>query len=206
MIYLSHHVTNEAFAAMMTSACVWLTLRALRQEPLQWKSCAWLGLCLGAALLAKATALLVLPPVFGALLWKWLERRALQPKRWVAQMSLIVALCALTSGWHYARLWIDYGSPLISNMSPKLGFPWWQDDGYRTSAFYLRFGDVLSNQWSSTFQGYWDGLYATLWGDGLLSGALNFPARLPWNYDLMAVGYWLAILPTLAVIVGGCFA
>jgi Tfp pilus assembly protein PilF len=206
MIYLSHHVSNEAFAAMMTSACVWLTLRALRQEPLQWKSCAWLGLCLGAALLAKATALLVLPPVFGALLWKWLERRALQPKRWVAQMSLIVALCALTSGWHYARLWIDYGSPLISNMSPKLGFPWWQDDGYRTSAFYLRFGDVLSNQWSSTFQGYWDGLYATLWGDGLLSGALNFPARLPWNYDLMAVGYWLAILPTLAVIVVGCFA
>jgi len=206
MLYLSQYTTNEAFAAMLVSACVCLTLRALRQEQLTWRSCAGLGFCLGAALLAKSTALLVLPPVFGALLWKWLEKRTTAPAQWAARVGLIASLCILVGGWHCARLWIHYGNPLISNMNPGLGFSWWQDDGYRTCAFYLRFGNVLLNPWTSTFQGYWDAFYATLWGDGLLGGAVDCFSRPPWNYDLMAIGYLLAILPTLAVLAGGILA
>jgi tetratricopeptide (TPR) repeat protein len=201
-LFLSQYITNEGFAAMLVSGCVWLTLRMLKQKKFRWKSCVALGLCLGSALLAKSTALLVLPPIFGALLWKWLEKRTMSPAQWAARMGLVVALCALVGGWHYARLWVHYGSPLIGNWNPKLGYSWWQDDGYRTSAFYLRFGGVLVNPWSATFQGCWDGFYATLWGDGLLCGATNFLSRPPWNYDLMAVDYWLALLPTLAVLTG----
>jgi tetratricopeptide (TPR) repeat protein len=202
MLYLSQYITNEPFAAMLVSGCVLLTLRALKQEQLTWKSCVGLGLCLGAALLAKSTALLVLPPVFGSLLWKQLEKRTMATAQWAARIGLIASLCALVGGWHYARLWIQYGNPLTSNMSPGIGFSWWQDDGYRTSAFYLRFGAVLLNPWTSTFQGYWDAFYATLWGDGLLSGGADFFSRPPWNYDLMAAGYWFSLLPTLAVLAG----
>jgi len=206
MLYLSQYVTNETLAAMMVSACVWLTLRALKQERLEWKSCAGLGLCLGAALLAKSTALLVLPPILGALLWNWLEKRALSPAQWLARIGLIMALCALVGGWHYARLWIHYGSPLIGNWDPKLGFSWWQADGYRTHAFYLRFGHVLLHPWSGALWSFCDGIYTTLWGDGLLGSATNLSSRPPWNYDLMAIGYWLALLPMLAVLAGGVSA
>jgi tetratricopeptide (TPR) repeat protein len=206
LLYLSQYVTNEAFAAMLVSACVWLTVRALQQERLTWTLCTGLGLCLGAALLAKSTALLVLPLVFGALLWKWLEKRANSLTQWTARMALILALCALVGGWHYARLWVHYGSPLAGNWDPQLGFSWWQYDGYRTSDFYLRFGDALVHPWNSVPQSLGDGIYATLWGDGLLSSAVELFSRPPWNYDLMAIGYWLAVLPAVAVLAGGILA
>ena len=206
MLYLSQYVTNEAFAAMLISACVWLTLRALKRERLTWKSCGGLGLCLGVALLAKSTALLVVPLVFGSLLWKCLQKRTTSPAQWAGHMGLILALCTLVGGWHYARLWIHYGNPLIGNWDPGLGFHWWQDDGYRTSAFYERFGDVLSHPWAGPSRSFGDGIYATLWGDGLLGSAMNFLSRPPWNYDLMAIGYWLALLPALAVLAGGILA
>ena len=247
MLYLSQFITNEVFAAMMASACIWLTLRALKEECVSWRSCAALGLCLGAALLTKSTALLVAPPIFGALLWKWLaetlagqmpQSRAECPAspgsedptfvvtahsrrepsdsatmckdgntlsfaQWAARLCLIAALCALVGGWHYARLWIHYGNPLIGDWDPKLGFPWWQDDGYRTITFYQWSGDVLLHPWSGAVRSFCDGMYATLWGDGLLGSATNFSSPPPWNYDLMAVGYWFALVPTLAVAAGG---
>ena len=206
MLYLSQYVTNEAFVAMMVSACIWLTIRALKQEQLQWKSCAWLGVCLGGAILAKSTAFVVLPPIFGALLWNWLEKRSVSPSQWAARMGLILALCALLGGWHYVRLWIDYGNPLIGNWDSRLGFLWWQDDGYRTSAFYLRIGDVLLHPWSGASWSFCDGFCATLWGDGQMGNAADIFSRPPWNYDLMTIGYWLALLPTLAVLAGGIIA
>lgn len=206
LLYLSQYVTNEAFAAMLVSACLWLTICAMQQERMSWPLCAGLGLCLGAALLAKSSALLVVPLVFGALLWKWLETRARASRQWTARLGLIFALCALVGGWHYARLWIHYGSPLVGNWDSPLGFSWWQYDGYRTSSFYLRFGDALQHPWNGLPNSFAEGVYTTLWGDGLLSSAVDFFSRPPWNYDLMAVGYWLALLPTFAVLAGGILA
>ena len=253
LLYLSQYVSNEGLAAALVSACLFLTLRMLKQERssmnlcgmvgtrstasalirdvgdavervptkfrgamceslrgiYSWKACAGLGLCLGAALLTKATGLLVVPVVVGALLWKsWLTPRAGTPRFAlpIAQLGLALAICAAVCGWHYERLWAQYGTPLIGVWDPRLGFSWWQDDGYRTSAFYLRFGSVLAHPWFSSFQSFGDGIYATLWGDGLLGGKADALARPPWNYDLMAVGYWLALVPTLAVLIGGILA
>ncbi len=206
MIYLSLAVTNEAFAAMMVSVCVWLTLSSLQQDRLTGMMCAMLGLFLGAALLAKATALLVLPFVFGALLWHWLKTRTMAFAQWIARISSVMVLCFLVCGWHYARVWRHFGNPLIANWDARLGFSWWQDDGFRTSAFYLRWGDVLLHPWSGVSHSLGNGLYATLWGDGMLSGASTIFTRPPWNYDLMASGYWLALIPTLTVLAGGMLA
>jgi tetratricopeptide (TPR) repeat protein len=218
LVYLSQYVSNEGLGAALVSACVWLTLRILKQECVSWKAGAGLGLCLGAALLAKSTALLVVPVILAALLLKevsaqrildshpWSAIRSREFWQWAARVGLVIGVCLAVCGWHYARLWSRYGSPMIGGWDPRLGVPWWQDDGYRTSAFYLRFGEVLSHPWFSSFKSFGDGIYATLWGDGLWGGAADAPARPPWNYDLMAVGCWLALVPTLAVLVGGLVA
>jgi tetratricopeptide (TPR) repeat protein len=226
VLYLSQYVSNEGLAAAMVSGCVYLTLRMLRQERASWKAWTGLGLCLGAALLTKPTALLVVPAVAGALLLREIGRQqeeSRKPKAGIlkaqptlcptfpvsrfthhaSRITLLLTLCLAVCGWHYARLWTQYGNPLIGVWDPRLGFSWWQDDGYRTGAFYLRFGAVLAHPWFSSFKGFADGLYATLWGDGLFGGMADAVARPPWNYDLMAVGYWLALVPTLAVMVGG---
>jgi tetratricopeptide (TPR) repeat protein len=206
LLYLSQYVSNEGLAAALVSACVFLTLRILKQEHVSWKLSVGLGLCLGAALLTKSTALLVVAAIVGALLWKALllpHATAPHSAFRIPQMGLALAVCVVVCGWHYARLWAQYGSPLIGVWDPRLGFSWWQDDGYRTGAFYLRFGAVLVHPWFSSFKSFADGIYATLWGDGLFGGAADAVARPPWNYDLMAIGYWLALVPALAVGVGG---
>jgi Flp pilus assembly protein TadD len=58
----------------------------------------------------------------------------------------------------------------------------------------------------SGFNGFADGIYSTLWGDSLGGGLSGLLSRTPWNYDLMISGYWLAIVPTLLVIVGVAMA
>ena len=218
LIYLSQYVSNEGLAATLVSACVYLTLRMLRQERASWKAWIGLGLCLGAALLTKSSALLAVPVVLGALLWKEVDRSwCVVRGAWSVvhtkefwhfwgRVSVALGACAIVCVWHYARLWLQYGSPLIGVWDPRLGFPWWQDDGYRTIGFYFRFGAVLVHPWFSSFQSFGDGIYATLWGDGLFGGMADALARPPWNYDLMAVGYWLALVPALAVGVGGILA
>jgi tetratricopeptide (TPR) repeat protein len=209
LLYLSQYVSNEALAAALVSGCVYLALRILKQEQVSWKLCAGLGLCLGAALLTKSTALPAVPVILGALLWKaWLTPRSGTPHSalGISQVGLVLGVCAVVCGWHYARLWVHYGSPLVGNWDPRTGLSWWQDDGYRTSAFYLRFGEVLVHPCFSGFKSFGDGMYSTLWGDGLLAGAADFLSRPPWNYDLMAVGYWLALIPTLGILAGGLLA
>ena len=217
LLFLSQYVSNEGLGAALVSACVCLTLRLLKQERVSWKACAGLGLCLGAALLTKPTALLAVPVVVGALACKTVQGlmsniqsrgtgkagQASAVWQGVGRLGLILVVCAVVCGWHYARLWVNFGNPLIGVWDPRLGFSWWQDDGYRTSAFYLRFGAVLAHPWFSSFKSFGDGFYGTLWGDGLFGGMANALARPPWNYDLMAVGYWLALWPTLAAGVGG---
>jgi tetratricopeptide (TPR) repeat protein len=217
LLYLSQYVSNEGLAAALVSASVCLTLRALKQEHVSWKLSAGLGLCLGAALLTKSSALMVVPVILGALGWRAVQSlksnvqsrgpgdvgQASDAWKEVGRIGVVVAVCAVVCGWHYARVWARYGTPVIGVWDPRLGFSWWQDDGYRTGAFYLRFGEVLRHPWLSSFRSFGDGIYASLWGDGLFGGMADAVARPPWNYDLMAVGYWLALAPALAVMVGG---
>ena len=54
----------------------------------------------------------------------------------------------------------------------------------------------------SGFDSLADGLYSTAFGDGLCGGSATWMGRLPWNYDLMASGYLLGLLPSVAIMVG----
>jgi tetratricopeptide (TPR) repeat protein len=206
LLYLSQYVTNEALAAALVSTSVYLALRMLKQEHFSWKSCAGLGFCLGAALLTKTTAVLAVAVIVGALLWKaWLTPRSGGPQGspGALQVGLLLGVCVFVCGWHYARVWANYGSPFIGGWEPQRGVSWWQDPGYRTGGFYVNFGEALRHPWFRALQSFGDGIYATLWGDGQLGGGGVETVRCPpWSYDLMYLGYWLALVPTAGVLVG----
>src|SRR5262249_17357389 len=51
-----------------------------------------------------------------------------------------------------------------------------------------------------------DGLYSTLWGDGLCGGAGLLASRTPWNYQWMALGFPLAIVPSALITIGAVSA
>jgi Flp pilus assembly protein TadD len=199
-LYVYHYVTNEALAATLQTACVYLCLRTLREEarPVAWH--ALLGLCLGAALLTKVTALVVTAVVLAVLAGRLLVRRQWDPRTWLLRLGVTGAVCLAVSGWHYARVWAHFGTPLRANYDPDFG--WWQDPGYGTTAYLLRFGRSLTQPFFGAFHGFGDGLYSTLWGDGQCGGAQALEFGPPWNYDLMAAGYLLALVPTALILLG----
>ncbi len=206
LLYLSQYITNEPAGVAAVGACVYLTLRILKSRESSLRLYAALGAVLGLALLAKITAALLVPLVIVALVWKAIAQPEISTSRRSAQLFLLFAACLGVCGWHYARVWMHVQNSPGVTWIPNTDIQWWQDDGYRTAAFYLRFGRSFIHPWFSGFHGFPDGVYSTLWGDGLFGGSGDFLLRPPWNYDLMSVGYWLALLPALGVIVGGCIA
>ena len=201
-LYLYQYATNEALAATLASAAVYLGLRVLREDRPSPRLLALLGLALGAALLTKLTALLVAPALFVALGAELVARRRFDARSWLTTIGIPLAVAVAVCGWHYARVWSHFGSPFIGNWDERVGVSWWQDPGYRTASYYLRFGRSITDPFFSGLHGFLDGLYSTFWGDGLWGGAPNAMARPPWNYELMRLGYVMAIVPSLLIITG----
>lgn len=200
-LYLSHYITNETLAATLATAAIYLGLRALKSESESVWQYLWLGVCIGAAMLAKATSLLLIPALLGALMIKLVQQRA-PIFGWLRTLGITIGAMFVTCGWHYLRIWHHFGKPIVGNWDPVLGFPWWQDPGFHVAGDYFRFGQSLIAPLFSGFGGFADGIYSTLWGDSLCGGLSGLLSRAPWNYQLMIGGYWLALLPTLLVIVG----
>ena len=199
-LYLSHYPTNETLAALLVSASLYFALRTAKGGAATWKSYCVLGLLIGAALLTKATAVLVVPFIVLALARQLACERA-SVTRWVGTLGSMFLIAILICAWHYIRV-SQYGSPLIGGSDPMIGVFWWQDDGYHTVSYFARFGESLVHPLFSATASFFDGLYSTLWGDGLCSGVSDLSIRPPWNYNLMCAGYLLSLLPTLLLLVG----
>jgi Flp pilus assembly protein TadD len=204
-LYLSHYVTNETVAATLKTASVYLGLRLLQTKNPSVSQFAWLGLCLGAAMLTKATAILLVLPLFLALTFKLAGQRA-PVAIWLRYFGTVSAVFVATCGWHYLRIWREFGNPLLGNWDAASGFAWWQDPGFHTVADYVRFGKSFVAPLFSGFWSFWDGIYSTIWGDGLCGGVPILVFRPPWNYDLMVAGYFLALVPTLLIVAGAAAA
>jgi hypothetical protein len=202
-LYLYQLPTNEILVATLSSAVLLVTLRALRTDPPSLRLHGWLGLCMGLALMAKISALLVVSVALGMLIVRMVGRPRQVLLRGLAGLGLAMGITILICGWHYGRVWLRFGTPLIGNWDPNAGFRWWLDSGYRTAHDYLRFGRALTAPLFSAFAGAWDGLYSTLWCDGLCSGEASIWTAPPWCSDLMSVGALLALIPALAIMVGG---
>jgi hypothetical protein len=205
-LYLAHYLTNDMAAAALATAAVYLCLTVLRQERPSATRLACLGLCLGAAVLTKLSALSAVPAVLGVLAGRLVARRCWGAGAWLREVALPAAACAAVCGWFFVRNWLRFGTPLVGCYDPAARFDWWQDPGYATGPYLVRFGRSLAAPFFSVVHGFPDGLYSTLWGDGLWGGAAARAYRPPWNYDLMAAGYLLALLPTLAAVVGAAAA
>jgi Tfp pilus assembly protein PilF len=91
---------------------------------------------------------------------------------------------------------------VVNQGDTELWRAWWQDPGFRTSAFYSSFGQSLVSPWFSAFHSFADGIYSTLWGDGLVSGMADRKLEPPWNYDLMGAGYWISLGVSLLLLIG----
>ena len=199
-LYMSHYPTNETLAALLVSASLYFALRMAKTGPATWRSYCVLGLLIGAALLTKATAVLAVPFIVLALARQLTCERA-SVTRWAGTLGSMLCIAILICGWHYIRV-SQYGSPLIGGSDPVIGVFWWQDDGYHTISYFIRFGQSLVHPLFSATASFFDGLYSTLWGDGLCSGVSDLSIRPPWNYNLMCAGYLLSLLPTLLLLVG----
>ncbi len=102
VIYMSSAVSNDALTMLLTSLSLLLVLRQLRDGP-SWRQATLLGIVLGAALLTKASMLLLAIPVGLAVLFDL--RRA-----W--RYALVaLALAVAIGGWWYVRNWLLYGDP-----------------------------------------------------------------------------------------------
>ena len=201
-LYLSHYVTNETLTATLMAGALYFSLRALKSANGSLPVLVWLGTFLGTALLTKVTAVLLLPPLLVALASKLLAERS-SLARWLCTLGIPFALCSLVSGWYYLWIWRRLGTPLAGNWDPAVGgLAWWQDPGYLTAANFFRFGRSLIRPFFSGFVGIPDGIYSTLWGDGLWGGLSDVASQTPWNYRLMTGGYLLAVLPAIMIIVG----
>ncbi len=201
-LYLAQYVTNEVWTAAFASSAVYLCLRILARDDRTLRAHLALGVLLGAALLTKVSALLVAVVVLAVLGARLLARGERSPGAWLSSVGAVTLALVLVSGWSYARVAWHFGSPLVGNWDAASGFLWWQDPGYRTAWDYLRFGDSLTRPIYAAWNGCPDALYSTLWGDGLIGGMARVEDAPPWRYELMFVGYWLALVPSAAVLVG----
>jgi tetratricopeptide (TPR) repeat protein len=200
-LYLSHYVTNETLAGTLASVTIYLGLRLLKkEEPTIWEYAA-LGVCLGAALLTKATNLLLVPPLFGALIIKMLQEKT-KVSRALLGLGAASLMMTTSCGWYYGWICQHFGKPIVGNWEREFGFNWWQDPGYHVAADYFRFGRALVAPLFSGFNGFADGVYSTLWGDALCGGFSGILARTPWNYDLLIGNYLWALFPTLVIAIG----
>jgi Flp pilus assembly protein TadD len=201
-LYLLHYTTNETFSAMFVTGALCVTLLLLRNDRSSLRSYVVLGALIGLALLSKSSALLIVPVIFGALALKLAVRREQSPKAWAVVIGLPLAACLAVSGWHYIGLIRTYGSPFVGGWDPRIFAPWWQQPGFQRPGYYFSFGQSLVHPFFSGLHSFWDGIYSTLWGDGLCGGTTGTLGRPPWNYDLMAAGFILALVPTILVLTG----
>lgn len=200
-LYMSQVFGNEPLAGVMTALVVLMCLRSL-MKPSDRHGLSFyclLGGVWGLALLSKLTPLILAPLLFAVVCYQSVVvDRSLS-------LGLIRTIAAfgsatLISGWYFARNWIQLGRPFIGGWDPSRGIKWWQDPSFRTWSQLASFGRSLIQPMYAGVLSFWDALYTTMWADGFLSGTSISADKIPWNVDWMAVGVWLAILPT------GCLA
>ena len=190
MLYLFHYPTNETLATALAAVVFALCLRIARAERNAHRLHAIAGAALGGAMLAKFSALLLVPAVLLAVAlqpaWRPLPR-ARAAMRIALGIATVFAAALVVCGWHYARVWSHFGKPIVGNWEPIAGLAWWQDPGYHTVDDFTVFGVAVIRPAYAGFRGVWDGFYSTLFADGLAGGAGAFNVRPPWAFDLLTI-------------------
>ena len=202
-LYLSQAVGNEPLAGCLSATVLVLGLKLNRSH--RGALSKWhlpiLGFVLGLALLAKVTAVLLVPPLIFVL--AYVHSADHRPMRRVAlTAATVLGVALLISGWYYLRNWIQLGKPFIGGWESSHYIAWWQYPGYRTLHQFITFGEALTYPVYAAVNGFWDAIFSTFWLDGYLSSRVCYDWRPPWNYALMLSGAWLALLPATGILLG----
>ncbi|MCZ6782894.1 MAG: glycosyltransferase family 39 protein, partial [Proteobacteria bacterium] len=203
-LYMSCYLSNEPLHAALAGLAIWATVGLLLRDGLPWPGLVAVGALLAGAILSKATSLLLLPLVLGFLAWKSdFADRSPAPRSALALAGLVAVVGGL-AGWYFVRNQLVFGQAVVGNWNvPGIERVWWQYPGFHTASYYLRFGDVLARPFLVGFSSFFDGIYSTFWGDGLIGGIAAWRDRHPlWNYDAMSLVYVLAVPATAIGIYG----
>lgn len=207
LLYRSQTIGTEPMAGALTAATIWLGLAYAygSQGWRTWKGAAAIGFAFGLALLTKVSAVLLAPLLIGWLASvHWINGDRLRVP--VQRVAIIMAVAAMIAGWYYTRNWIELGKPFVGGWDPSRNIDWWQEPGYRTPAEFLRFGRAINYPVWASMAGFWDGLYSTMWTDGMLSSMVLYDHRPPWNYRFVLSGSLLALFPCTLMLIGALSA
>lgn len=207
-IYLSQNLANEPMAAVFTALVMLAAFYLLRARDGNPRYGMWLllGLALGASLLTKVTAVLLVP-VLGLLLLYVALRNAAGYGDWARRTVISSAIVSVSAfvvcGWYFVYNYIEMGRPFVGGWDESRGYIWWQEPGYRDIRQYFVFGQSLVYPIYSAVHGFWDGLYSTLWLDGFAGSHVQLDKYAFWNFDFLLHAAWFSILPTLLILTGG---
>jgi hypothetical protein len=203
-LYMSAYLGNETLHAALAAASLLLCTRLLLADGGSVRGALELGAVLGLAILTKVSSLVLVPfvLVFVALKQRLVDRTSLPHT--LGRAAVLCGGLAAVCGWYFLRNQRQLGRPVVGNWDvPGADVAWWQSPGFHTPEYYLRFGSALDRPFFASFDSFWDGLYSTFWGDGLVGGVSAWGHRHPeWNYDLMTLCYALAVPATLLLLFG----
>ncbi|MCH7866951.1 MAG: glycosyltransferase family 39 protein [Myxococcales bacterium] len=206
-LYVSAYVSNESLLVAWSSFATLLALNALLAEKTSTRQWLAVGGALGFAIATKFSGL-ILVPVFAAVIGSKIglldgDDRTTAARRGGAAFAGILAATALVGGWFYLRNYLAYGEWVIWNVNLPGTSSWWEYPGFHTASYYSSFGESLRHPFFAGFYSFWDGIYSTFWGDGLLAGMVHVDTRHPyWNYDFMTLGYWTALPLSFLLAIG----
>jgi hypothetical protein len=202
-VYMSAYVSNEQLHTAWVSAAICLTLAIIVVPTPRPRTWVGLAIVLGLALLTKFTSLIIAPILVafaGARLWLVDGQPFLRAARPAAAVALGVAVIA---GWFYIRNWLLFGNPVVWNLNMPGAATWWMQPGFHTVDYFTSFGEAMRYPFFAGFTSFWDGVYSTLWGDGLVGGMIRITTRhSAWNYEFMSLTYWMAFPATVLMFVG----
>jgi len=203
-IYISAYCSNESTTAFLIGLATLCAVNVLHERDTSLRGMLVLGVVCGLAMLTKFTSLVAVPVLFGVVACKILFVEKAPIGRACKLLGVGIGAAFALSGWFYIRNAIIFGSPLHGNWDfDSSGAAWWQEPGFHTARYYLRFGRSLIHPFFSGMASYWDSLYSTFWGDGQVAGHGILTSRHDaWNWELMSVVYPLAIPATLAMVLG----
>lgn len=146
--YESVMLNNDILAIMLTSGVVWLLALGLRKR-FPWWICMAIGVCLGLAILAKSTSVVVaaligIAMLFGIGIRRW--------KQWLPKGAATAAIAGVLAFPWYLYMMVQYGDPTA--LSTVEDLQWWNYAGGSNPTIW----EMVSNRWF-----HWDRLRET-WG------------------------------------------
>jgi 4-amino-4-deoxy-L-arabinose transferase-like glycosyltransferase len=145
--YEASMLNNDILAIMFTSAVIWMLAVGLRRRfPI--RTCLWLGLFLGLAILSKSTSVITAPLIAIAMIFglHWREWR-----QWLPKGALVASIAALIALPWVAFMITTYGDPTALNRVSDLQY--WNYGGGEGRSIWSMLSDkgFFWNRWNETW-------------------------------------------------------